>query len=610
MNDINAVPNTVNAEEEEQFSQPFAFSALFQSSPGVSQYNSRHNSRSHYDSHSNSDFRGENQNSPGLSILHDTSRMRKQNSGDSGIEGNESMSTAAAFIGFSWGPLKDAFIHGSESVVEDRVEGFDHMAIEEDPPNTKSQKYMELNMDMEGTPRSRPQGVGQGQGRRIPSSWLTPVPTPNPGLRSLGVPGSAHGFAFSTPIRPYQTLPRGMGSTVRPAMSTPYRTPYNAGTYTGGGTPYMGTLRRPLSDREAMKQLVDCVGASARKRVLESGRKVRVLNAYSSFGNGTSSLGKGNGRGGIRSGGTGSSGRSVRFEYPQASYKLKSRSGSGSEPSLSHTSSRSRSGGNGNVSGGSGIGKFFGRSSLASSRSSARSYTTSGASETDDNDRTEGETRTNTDIDIDMDYSSSGKEMETESYTEECTETESEAPPSPSPSPRPGSAMSILSTRSISMTMTMMNSGNGKDRELRGGTPTATLTGTLSHKMGTMTNIKTSGVGNTDVHGRDRSTSNGSHTRIPSEAPMGTMNRPGTVGKRRRGAPPAITNTTMNTAPTTTFEDGSGFEETLDELEVKHASIMEDICDLERRLERVRGHQTQRHHLVKVRETEQRILGR
>lgn len=35
--------------------------------------------------------------------------------------------------------------------------------------------------------------------------------------------------------------------------------------------------RRTVSDREAMKQLVDCVGMSARKKVLESGRKPRIL---------------------------------------------------------------------------------------------------------------------------------------------------------------------------------------------------------------------------------------------------------------------------------------------------------------------------------------------
>ena len=48
--------------------------------------------------------------------------------------------------------------------------------------------------------------------------------------------------------------------------------------------PRTGTVRRTaqkrlVSDREAMKQLVNCVGMSARKKVLESGRKPRVLTS-------------------------------------------------------------------------------------------------------------------------------------------------------------------------------------------------------------------------------------------------------------------------------------------------------------------------------------------
>lgn len=68
-------------------------------------------------------------------------------------------------------------------------------------------------------------------------------------------------FPFATPIRPssttpFQTLPRA--STVR--RTAP---------------------RRTVSDREAMKQLVNCVGMSARKKVLESGRKPRILTSAS-----------------------------------------------------------------------------------------------------------------------------------------------------------------------------------------------------------------------------------------------------------------------------------------------------------------------------------------
>lgn len=45
---------------------------------------------------------------------------------------------------------------------------------------------------------------------------------------------------------------------------------------------------RIVSDREAMKQLVDCIGMSARKRVLESGKKPRILQHFASAGGGPS----------------------------------------------------------------------------------------------------------------------------------------------------------------------------------------------------------------------------------------------------------------------------------------------------------------------------------
>ncbi|KAJ6618218.1 kinase-like domain-containing protein [Mycena sp. CBHHK59/15] len=86
--------------------------------------------------------------------------------------------------------------------------------------------------------------------------------TPNPHLLPHPVTPAFHSYPFLTPNRPssgatHQTLPRA--STVR---------------RTAG--------RRPVSDREAMKQLVDCVGLSARKKVLESGRKPRVLPSFTS----------------------------------------------------------------------------------------------------------------------------------------------------------------------------------------------------------------------------------------------------------------------------------------------------------------------------------------
>ncbi|KAI6015939.1 kinase-like domain-containing protein [Pisolithus microcarpus] len=129
-----------------------------------------------------------------------------------------SIQSEAAFIGFSWGPSKDTFLSPSGSV-----------------RGGLSDTLM--------TPR--PLGPVQS---RLSSGGLERVP-------------STHLNAFTTPIRPYNlspyhTLPRP--STIRCTAS-----------------------RRAVSDREAMQQLVDCIGMSARKKVLASGRKPRVLDSFS-----------------------------------------------------------------------------------------------------------------------------------------------------------------------------------------------------------------------------------------------------------------------------------------------------------------------------------------
>ncbi|KIJ62313.1 hypothetical protein HYDPIDRAFT_176625 [Hydnomerulius pinastri MD-312] len=167
--------------QDESHSQPFAFSALFQSSVDTSQ---------------------------GLSILRSTSRTSC---------GSLSSHTEAAFIGFSWGPCRDAFPLSDES-----------------PSN------------------------------RVPDPLTTPrplLPIQSMAYPSLGPHkvSSVHLNAFATPVRPhnvalYHTLPRT--STIR-------RT----------------AVRRAVSDREAMKQLVNCIGMSARKKVLASGRKPRMLDS-------------------------------------------------------------------------------------------------------------------------------------------------------------------------------------------------------------------------------------------------------------------------------------------------------------------------------------------
>ncbi|KAH7919937.1 kinase-like protein [Leucogyrophana mollusca] len=167
---------------DETHSQPFAFSALFQSSVT---------------------------STPGLSILRSSSHH---------LSGSTSSQAEAAFIGFSWGPPRDAF-----SPVE---------------------RTDELRLSAGPTPR--------------PFKSSTTHSTPYPSLRpSSTTPARLN--AFATPVRPnnlnpYHTLPR---------TNTVQRT----------------AQRRAVSDREAMKQLVDCIGMSARKKVLASGRKPRILGS-------------------------------------------------------------------------------------------------------------------------------------------------------------------------------------------------------------------------------------------------------------------------------------------------------------------------------------------
>ncbi|KAG8221470.1 UbiA prenyltransferase family-domain-containing protein [Butyriboletus roseoflavus] len=167
--------------QDESVSQPFHFSALFQSSMSMS---------------------------PGWSILRSTPRATP----DSGSPRAE-----ASFIGFSWGPLRDAFLLSDGST---------------------SQRVPEV------LKTSRP---------------LLPVQSSPYPLHGQSEVPSDHLNAFTTPVRRhnvtlYHTLPR---------------------TSTTGRT----LMRRAVSDREAMRQLVDCIGMSARKKVLASGRKPRLLDS-------------------------------------------------------------------------------------------------------------------------------------------------------------------------------------------------------------------------------------------------------------------------------------------------------------------------------------------
>ncbi|KAF8823515.1 hypothetical protein HHX47_DHR10000379 [Lentinula edodes] len=464
----------------EEFSQPFAFSALFQSSAASS--------------------------SPGLSIFHDTPSFK----GSGPL--SESSTSAASFIGFSWGPTKDAFpdVHMTE--------------------NAENEQRSPTGL----SPAPLPKWNSTPRPLRIPSAWLTPtpqgrsLPQPSSNMARLTTPSiPSHAHAFSTPVRPTtdllatpyyaQTLPRSLGSNAVRRTVT----------------------RRAVSDREAMKQLVDCIGMSARKKVLESGRKPRILT---SFANRTGTVTR---RSSLsRSSVTSTIRKELRFVQDADLSSISSRYQKAGYELSAHSS-------------GSGISRIFG-----------------------------------TDVQDGNGGSESGDGLTTGSDTEGDTSmgTYSEAPPSPSPSPRPGSAMSMMS---------MMSK--------RSGTPT--LTSTFSQRL----------VGTPSITSRSYSNS-----ALLAPAPSISLSNPGTSRRNRSGSAslvgPArsradaeepegnlaehfdgyserISNEALSkisngrsqlrrratTSVTISFE-----HETLDELEIKHAAIMEDISVLEKRLGRFR----------------------
>ena len=176
-------------------------------------------------------FQQSSSTSPGLSILRPSPGGPQETSG-----------SASSFIGFSWGPTLDAF--------------------PEDIAYTPAGSINDAGI--ESTPRPLLRTSLSGQQR-------TPVPE-NRAYNTLSVPstwGRPFAGTFSTP----QQLVNMYSTPMKPYALSPYAT-----------LPRTSTIRRTaprrmVSDREAMKQLVDCVGMSARKKVLESGRKPRVLAA-------------------------------------------------------------------------------------------------------------------------------------------------------------------------------------------------------------------------------------------------------------------------------------------------------------------------------------------
>ncbi|KAJ3507797.1 hypothetical protein NLJ89_g6103 [Agrocybe chaxingu] len=163
--------------------------------------------------------------SPGLSVV--------KPSPGSGLQSSRSWrdnsNSASSFIGFSWGPPIDAF-------------------PEEEPAPSPG---------VHTTPRPLIRTPLQAsQQTPLPDSRFNTLTVPltwGPG--AFSTPGPLH--AYNTPMKPYAMSPHA----TLPRTSTVRRT----------------APRRNVSDRQAMKQLVDCIGMSARKKVLESGRKPKIL---------------------------------------------------------------------------------------------------------------------------------------------------------------------------------------------------------------------------------------------------------------------------------------------------------------------------------------------
>lgn len=326
-----------------------------------------------------------------------------------------SSDSTAAFIGFSWGPPIDAF-------------------PSQRPPSP-----------VHSTPLRLPTGNSfftPGPAATLATPAFIRMQTPGP-VRSASAPVS---HAFITPMRgaPSAVPPSTIRRSVLPPRSSQ-------------------TARRTISDREAMRLLVDCVGMSARKRVLDSGRKPRVLK----------DLG----------GGMGSLKKALRFEEPPE-YALASRSsvsmGQTSRSMMSAATAESESMHDVPTRGARRLPPALAVPPHADKRVPLN------VGFGDDTMRTESDLRGADGQQDGLQYADTSELTPLDTETE--TETESEGPPSPSP--RPGSALS----RSRSQTPTLTSAF------LRSATPT--ISGFQFQRSGTPTMSAFSGTGGYSGLGR------------------------------------------------------------------------------------------------------------
>lgn len=216
---------TTSAGDATEQSRAFAFSALFQSSadidPGVS--------RRQYAT-------------PGASVA-GSHRHTLSTPASFSLRSMASEDIAASFIGFSWGPFKDAFTDAAPE--------------QTDPQRTP------LPRGPSSLPHATPNPF-----LIIPPASLGTTPCPAPRKPA---------YPYETPLRP-TSFATGSGGGSNPLI-TPFRTlPRNSMGSVGGAALGMTAQRkRAFSEREALQQMINCVGMSARKKVLESGRKPRLL---------------------------------------------------------------------------------------------------------------------------------------------------------------------------------------------------------------------------------------------------------------------------------------------------------------------------------------------
>ncbi|KAF9531501.1 kinase-like domain-containing protein [Crepidotus variabilis] len=189
--------------------------------------------------------------SPGLSIL------RPSPTSSAYLHSSLSSSTtSSSFIGFSWGPTPDAFPRGQPTVARSPS------------PQQEPQATPNLFLRTPAYPQLTPVPASRTKSLAVPLTW-------GPGAFSTHSPLRG----YNTPMKPYAASPHA----TLPRTSTIRRT----------------APRRNVSDREAMKQLVDCVGMSARKKVLESGKKPKFLSIFARSGS-TNRTGKSSGFGTLR----------------------------------------------------------------------------------------------------------------------------------------------------------------------------------------------------------------------------------------------------------------------------------------------------------------------